>query len=119
MPRGAPRWLRRSGDCAAGRWSAARHARRQRRPRPAGYARLDHVSAHDLLESIRFPATARNLAFKLFSRSFFADPRLLSAAEMALMFHVSFLGSADGLLFYVPNGPFPRPAAPVGRAATP
>ncbi|MEU3959822.1 FAD-dependent oxidoreductase [Streptomyces buecherae] len=75
---------------------------------PGVYARLDHVSAHDLLESIRFPATARHLAFEVFSRSFFADPRLLSAAEMALMFHVYFLGSAEGLLFDVPNEPFPQ-----------
>ncbi|MGP4112619.1 FAD-dependent oxidoreductase [Streptomyces sp. 4N509B] len=75
---------------------------------PEVYERLDHVSAHDLLESIRFPTAARHLAFEVFSRSFFADPRRLSAAEMALMFHVYFLGSAEGLLFDVPREPFPR-----------
>ncbi|MFJ3245250.1 FAD-dependent oxidoreductase [Streptomyces sp. NPDC086782] len=74
---------------------------------PDVYDHLDHVSAHDLLESIRFPEAARHLAFEVFSRSFFADPRKLSAAEMVLMFHIYFLGSAEGLLFDVPAEPFP------------
>ncbi|GGW44852.1 isorenieratene synthase [Streptomyces lucensis JCM 4490] len=75
---------------------------------PEVYRRLDHVSAHDFLEAIGFPPAARHLAFEVFSRSFFADPRQLSAAEMALMFHVYFLGSAEGLLFDVPGEPFPQ-----------
>ncbi|MEU0743578.1 FAD-dependent oxidoreductase [Streptomyces sp. NPDC006134] len=70
--------------------------------------RLDHVSAHDFLDALRFPAAARHLAFEVFSRSFFADPRELSAAEMALMFHIYFLGSSEGLLFDVPREPFPQ-----------
>ncbi|MFJ8826699.1 FAD-dependent oxidoreductase [Streptomyces sp. NPDC102467] len=74
---------------------------------PEVYDQLDAVSAHSLLASIRFPQAAHHLAFEVFSRSFFADPRLLSAAEMALMFHIYFLGSAEGLLFDVPNDPFP------------
>ncbi|MET9495664.1 NAD(P)/FAD-dependent oxidoreductase [Streptomyces sp. NPDC006552] len=74
---------------------------------PEVYERLDACSAHDLLSAIRFPAAAHHLAFEVFSRSFFADPRRLSAAEMALMFHIYFLGSAEGLLFDVPNDPFP------------
>ncbi|MEU1013980.1 FAD-dependent oxidoreductase [Streptomyces sp. NPDC005890] len=75
---------------------------------PDVYDRLDATSAHDLLEEIRFPAAARHLAFEVFSRSFFADPGVLSAAEMALMFHIYFLGSAEGLLFDVPTEPFPQ-----------
>ncbi|MEU9337303.1 NAD(P)/FAD-dependent oxidoreductase [Streptomyces sp. NPDC048290] len=75
---------------------------------PGVYDRLDQVSAHGYLEAIRFPAAARHLAFEVFSRSFFADPRQLSAAEMALMFHIYFLGSAEGLLFDVPTEPFPQ-----------
>ncbi|MFJ6658096.1 FAD-dependent oxidoreductase [Streptomyces sp. NPDC091377] len=75
---------------------------------PEIYDRLDHTSAHDFLEAVRFPAAARHLAFEVFSRSFFADPRHLSAAEMALMFHIYFLGSAEGLLFDVPTEPFPQ-----------
>lgn len=74
---------------------------------PDVYAELDGVSAHDFLRSLRFPAAARHLAFEVFSRSFFADPRDLSAAEMVLMFHIYFLGSSEGLLFDVPADPFP------------
>lgn len=74
---------------------------------PGVYQRLDDVSAHDFLASVRFPQAASHLAFEVFSRSFFADPRTLSAAEMALMFHIYFLGSSEGLLFDVPNEPFP------------
>ncbi|MET9730217.1 FAD-dependent oxidoreductase [Streptomyces sp. NPDC006458] len=74
---------------------------------PDVYARLDATSAHDFLDAVRFPERARHLAFEVFSRSFFADPRQLSAAEMALMFHIYFLGSAEGLLFDVPNAPYP------------
>ncbi|GHA01700.1 NAD(P)/FAD-dependent oxidoreductase [Streptomyces echinoruber] len=72
------------------------------------HERLDGISAHDFLDAVRFPAAARHLAFEVFSRSFFADPRRLSAAEMALMFHIYFLGSAEGLLFDVPGEPFPH-----------
>ncbi|MFF2013231.1 FAD-dependent oxidoreductase [Streptomyces sp. NPDC058195] len=74
---------------------------------PEVYDRLDGVSAHAFLDAVRFPRDARHLAFEVFSRSFFADPRELSAAEMALMFHIYFLGSAEGLLFDVPRSPFP------------
>ncbi|MGW2742409.1 FAD-dependent oxidoreductase [Streptomyces sp. NPDC001450] len=74
---------------------------------PEVYDRLDGTSAHDFLDAVRFPENARHLAFEVFSRSFFADPRELSAAEMALMFHIYFLGSAEGLLFDVPRAPFP------------
>lgn len=44
----------------------------------------------------------------MFSRSFFADPRALSAAELLTMFHIYFLGSGEGLLFDVPRAPFPH-----------
>ncbi|MFF3890381.1 FAD-dependent oxidoreductase [Streptomyces sp. NPDC001914] len=74
---------------------------------PDVYERLDAVSAYDFLQSVRFPEAAHHLAFEVFSRSFFADPRHLSAAEMVLMFHIYFLGSAEGLLFDVPDEPFP------------
>ncbi|WP_367126516.1 FAD-dependent oxidoreductase [Streptomyces phytohabitans] len=75
---------------------------------PEVYARFDGVSATRFLESVRFPTGARHLAFEVFSRSFFADPRELSAAELLLMFHIYFLGSAEGLLFDVPDEPFPQ-----------
>ncbi|MFR9729757.1 FAD-dependent oxidoreductase [Saccharopolyspora sp. MS10] len=74
---------------------------------PENYARLDHLSATELLRRIGFPAAARHLAFEVFSRSFFAPPEQLSAAELALMFHLYFLGSSEGLLFDVAADSFP------------
>ncbi|MFE1794928.1 FAD-dependent oxidoreductase [Streptomyces sp. NPDC059517] len=75
---------------------------------PEVYERFDSVSATHFLESVRFPEAAHHLAFEVFSRSFFADPRELSAAELLLMFHIYFLGSSEGLLFDVPTDPFPQ-----------
>ncbi len=75
---------------------------------PRTYAELDSLDAATFLESIGFPRAARHLAFEVFSRSFFTDPRALSAAELATMFHIYFLGSSEGLLFDVPRGPFPH-----------
>ncbi len=74
---------------------------------PRSYAELDTVDAATFLREIGFPPAARHLAFEVFSRSFFADPSTLSAAELAAMFHIYFLGSSEGLLFDVPSGPFP------------
>src|SRR5581483_2112162 len=51
-------------------------------------------------------AAARHLAFEVFSRSFFAAPSRMSAAELATMFHIYFLGSSEGLLFDVPDAGF-------------
>ncbi|MFD3343545.1 FAD-dependent oxidoreductase [Streptomyces anthocyanicus] len=75
---------------------------------PQVYERFDDVTATAFLESVRFPEAAHHLAFEVFSRSFFADPRRLSAAELLLMFHIYFLGSSEGLLFDVPVEPFPQ-----------
>jgi isorenieratene synthase len=73
---------------------------------PGIYERLDHVDADAFLRDINFPAAARHLAFEVFSRSFFAEPGQLSAAELATMFHIYFLGSAEGLIFDVVNANF-------------
>ncbi|MFF5973929.1 FAD-dependent oxidoreductase [Streptomyces sp. NPDC012769] len=75
---------------------------------PEVHRRFDDVSALELLDRIGFPTAARHLAFEVFSRSFFADPADLSAAELALMFHIYFLGSSEGLLFDVPDEPYPQ-----------
>ncbi|MET8114577.1 FAD-dependent oxidoreductase [Streptomyces prasinus] len=75
---------------------------------PEVYERFDSLSATRFLERVRFPEAAHHLAFEVFSRSFFADPRELSAAELLLMFHIYFLGSSEGLLFDVPDEPFPQ-----------
>jgi isorenieratene synthase len=68
---------------------------------PGIYQRLDHVDADTFLRDINFPEAARHLAFEVFSRSFFAEPTRLSAAELAAMFHIYFLGSSEGLIFDV------------------
>ncbi|MGA9488886.1 MAG: FAD-dependent oxidoreductase [Mycobacterium sp.] len=73
---------------------------------PDIYHRLDHIDAETFLKSINFPGAARHLAFEVFSRSFFASPADLSAAELATMFHIYFLGSSEGLIFDVPNDNF-------------
>jgi carotenoid phi-ring synthase / carotenoid chi-ring synthase len=73
---------------------------------PAIYQRLDDVDAETFLRRVNFPAAARHLAFDVFSRSFFADPATLSAAELAVMFHIYFLGSSEGLVFDVPDSGF-------------
>jgi carotenoid phi-ring synthase / carotenoid chi-ring synthase len=70
---------------------------------PDVYHRLDHIDAEAFLKSLNFPKAARHLAFEVFSRSFFASPTQLSAAELATMFHIYFLGSSEGLIFDVAN----------------
>ncbi|MBP2472573.1 isorenieratene synthase [Crossiella equi] len=83
---------------------------------PQTYAELDHMDAVEFLDRIGFPPAARDLAFEVFSRSFFSDPRLLSAAELAVMFHIYFLGSSEGLVFDVAADPFPHGLwEPLGR----
>ena len=73
---------------------------------PDIYRRLDHIDAETFLKSINFPESARHLAFEVFSRSFFAEPTQLSAAELATMFHIYFLGSSEGLVFDVATANF-------------
>jgi isorenieratene synthase len=73
---------------------------------PDIYRRLDHIDAETFLKSLNFPEAARHLAFEVFSRSFFASPTRLSAAELATMFHIYFLGSSEGLIFDVAKANF-------------
>ncbi|MHC9296468.1 FAD-dependent oxidoreductase [Mycobacterium sp. LTG2003] len=73
---------------------------------PGTYDSLDHRNAEEFLRDINFPQAARHLAFEVFSRSFFAKPAELSAAELATMFHIYFLGSSEGLVFDVANSNF-------------
>jgi isorenieratene synthase len=52
----------------------------------------------------------------VFARSFFADPREFSGGELLAMFHTYFLGSAEGLLFDVPDDDYDTAIwAPLGR----
>ena len=73
---------------------------------PGIYELLDDRDADSFLRDINFPEAARHLAFEVFSRSFFAEPAELSAAELAAMFHIYFLGSSEGLVFDVANANF-------------
>ncbi|MFT4108959.1 FAD-dependent oxidoreductase [Propionicimonas sp.] len=83
---------------------------------PRTYSELDAVSAADYLDRLRFPASARHLALEVFARSFFADPRDFSAGELVAMFHSYFVGSAEGLLFDVPDDDYDASLwAPLGR----
>ncbi len=75
---------------------------------PETFEELDTTPAAEFLRNINFPEAARHLAFGVFSRSFFADPEDMSAAELAMMFHIYFLGSSEGLIFDVPRGPYPQ-----------
>ncbi|MGL5815942.1 MAG: FAD-dependent oxidoreductase, partial [Phycicoccus sp.] len=83
---------------------------------PATFHDLDGVSAADVLDRLRFPEAARHLALEVFARSFFADPRDFSGAELVAMFHMYFVGSAEGLLFDVPRDDYDSTLwAPLGR----
>jgi isorenieratene synthase len=75
---------------------------------PATFSALDGVSAAEVLDRLRFPDDARHLALEVFARSFFADPREFSGAELIAMFHLYFVGSAEGLLFDVPRDDYDR-----------
>lgn len=70
---------------------------------PETFSDYDGESAADFLDRLRFPQAARDLALEVFARSFFADPRDFSAGELVSMFHTYFLGSAEGLVFDVPD----------------
>lgn len=73
---------------------------------PQTYDQLDDLDAETFLHDINFPVAARHLAFEVFSRSFFTRPAALSAAELATMFHIYFLGSSEGLVFDVATSNF-------------
>jgi isorenieratene synthase len=83
---------------------------------PDTYTALDGLSAGDVLDRLHFPDTARHLALEVFARSFFADPREFSGGELVGMFHTYFVGSAEGLLFDVPDDDYDTALwAPLGQ----
>lgn len=86
---------------------------------PGSFEALDGVSAQEVLDRLQFPEAARHLALEVFARSFFADPAEFSGAELLAMFHLYFLGSAEGLLFDVPRDDYDRTLwAPLARHLT-
>ncbi len=83
---------------------------------PRTFSDLDGVSAAEVLDRLNFPHSARHLALEVFARSFFADPREFSGGELLAMFHTYFVGSAEGLLFDVPDDDYDAALwAPLGR----
>ena len=83
---------------------------------PGSYSDYDGESAAAFLDRLRFPDAARDLALEVFARSFFADPTDFAAGELVAMFHGYFLGSAEGLLFDVPDDDYDTALwAPLGR----
>jgi carotenoid phi-ring synthase / carotenoid chi-ring synthase len=70
---------------------------------PGTYDDYDGETAAQFLDRLRFPRDARDLALEVFARSFFADPTQFAAGELVAMFHTYFMGSAEGLLFDVPD----------------
>ena len=83
---------------------------------PETFSAYDGESAAEFLDRLRFPRAARHLALEVFARSFFAAAEDFSAAELVAMFHSYFLGSAEGLLFDVPDDDYDTALwAPLGR----
>ena len=110
-PRRGTRWCSR---CAArpsgsGIWCGSTLLRPRRWPRcrcPRSTNSSTTSTRDTFLTNINFPIAARHLAFEVFARSFFARPERLSAAELAAMFHIYFLGSSEGLVFDVAESNF-------------
>ncbi len=83
---------------------------------PKTFSDYDGESAAAFLDRLRFPEAARDLALEVFARSFFADPDEFSAGELVAMFHTYFMGSAEGLVFDVPDDDYDTALwAPLGR----
>jgi carotenoid phi-ring synthase / carotenoid chi-ring synthase len=70
------------------------------------YARFDHRTAREFLDSLRFPPHARRMLFNVFAHSFFNPEEEMSAAELLMMFHFYFVGNPEGLVFDVLAQPF-------------
>jgi isorenieratene synthase len=70
------------------------------------YRRHDSATAEAFLDSLRFPADARQMLFDVFAHSFFNPEREMSAGDLLMMFHFYFTGNPDGLVFDVLSEPF-------------
>lgn len=83
---------------------------------PRTYSDYEGESAAAFLDRLKFPPAARDLALEVFARSFFADPDDFAAGELVAMFHTYFLGSAEGLVFDVPDDDYDTALwSPMGR----
>lgn len=65
------------------------------------YGILDDVSAGQYLDRLGLPLPAREMLFRVFSRSLFSPEEEVSAAEMIARLHFYFLGNPEGMCFDV------------------
>ena len=65
--------------------------------------RFDDVPAAEFLANLGMSDRAQAMLFEAFARSFFAQPRSLSAGELIAMFHYYFLGNPEGIGFDAPD----------------
>ena len=93
---------------AAQGWAVTLSARAEERLARAA----DEIGGDHRVLDVTEPATVAGVAAELFAarpptlvmvNAFFADPSEFGAGELVAMFHTYFLGSAEGLLFDVPD----------------
>jgi carotenoid phi-ring synthase / carotenoid chi-ring synthase len=70
------------------------------------FATFDGESSRAFLDSLRFPAIARQRLLHVFAHSCFNPQDDMSAAELLQMFHFYFTGNRDGLIFDIADRPF-------------
>jgi len=71
--------------------------------RDATTARFDDMPASEFLAGLGMSDRAQAMLFEAFARSFFAQPKKLSAGELIAMFHYYFLGNPEGIGFDCPD----------------
>lgn len=76
--------------------------------RPRTYADHDARTSEAYLDSLNFPAVARQRLLHVFAHSCFNPQADMSAAELLQMLHFYFTANHDGLVFDVADKPFSR-----------
>ncbi|MGB5893780.1 MAG: FAD-dependent oxidoreductase [Ignavibacteriaceae bacterium] len=71
------------------------------------FEKFDHISFEDFADDVKLPPQMR-LMFTTFSRAFFAEPHLISMAELIKSFHYYFLSNDLGLIYDVLNDDFEK-----------
>lgn len=71
------------------------------------YEKFDQVSFKEFADEMNLPPQMR-LMFTTFSRAFFAEPQLISMAELIKSFHFYFLSNDHGLIYDVLNDDFEK-----------
>lgn len=71
------------------------------------FEKFDHISFKQFADDLNLPQQMR-LMFTTFSRAFFAEPQLISMAELIKSFHFYFLSNDLGLIYDVLNDDFEK-----------